>query len=758
MFDKISLRKGNIIFLWITFGLIYLIFSCAPAPIKKKTTDIAEEAPPKIESINVISDPHAKETIIEITSSKLISYAAFKLVQPLRIIVDINALPAEGLTGPAVFNGKIIKAINLERIKDKPISTRLVATLTQDVEYDVQEQDRKIKLLLSLKKPAEKKEKEEVTITAIKEEKVEPKEPRSFFSPGKTKLNQVLGVDFFMLPKGKSMVTVTTSKKAEYELSWKNSRTLLLEIKGSSIPPELSRYIDSSQFKGVVNRITPIVKVAERQVDLEIELKEMVPYHVVQAEKEIRLDFNKTSIKPPAKKITKARLTKAPSKPKKMPNEPKPAIISPLHPLKGKAARITLDFAKADIRNILKLIGEVSNLNIVWGPEVKGTVSMRLKNVPWDQALDIVLETNNLGTRIQGNIIWVTTKKKIAKLEKEKEAKRRAELEKIRTAKAAQKEAKAAEPLITAYIPVDFAKAEEIKEHIVLSERGKTSVDERTNTVIITDIASKIEEAKKIVRQFDAPVKQIMIEARIVEASTSFGRDLGVRWDSVERRWQERPSMNWGTDPTQFTSDDDKSFYGSFSSNAPGAWAPNLGLTFATLTQSGAGTLSLDASLALAETEGKITIISAPKIIASNGKSAKIERGDTFYLPAAENVEAKEVQAKLILEVTPTVSYNNYVTLDLKVKDEVPETSEAEEPGKKGKELETTLIVKSGDTVVIGGIYRETKQESESGIPGLSKLPIIGWLFKAQTKLLDRSELLIFLTPTVLSHVYKAQK
>jgi type IV pilus assembly protein PilQ len=121
-------------------------------------------------------------------------------------------------------------------------------------------------------------------------------------------------------------------------------------------------------------------------------------------------------------------------------------------------------------------------------------------------------------------------------------------------------------------------------------------------------------------------------------------------------------------------------------------------------------------------------------------------------------VEAKEVQAKLILEVTPTVSYNNYVTLDLKVKDEVPETSEAEEPGKKGKELETTLIVKSGDTVVIGGIYRETKQESESGIPGLSKLPIIGWLFKAQTKLLDRSELLIFLTPTVLSHVYEAQK
>jgi type IV pilus assembly protein PilQ len=126
---------------------------------------------------------------------------------------------------------------------------------------------------------------------------------------------------------------------------------------------------------------------------------------------------------------------------------------------------------------------------------------MRLKNVPWDQALDIVLETNNLGTRIQGNIIWVTTKKKIAKLEKEKEAKRRAELEKIRTAKAAQKEAKAAEPLITAYIPVDFAKAEEIKEHIVLSERGKTSVDERTNTVIITDIASKIEEAKKIVNK-----------------------------------------------------------------------------------------------------------------------------------------------------------------------------------------------------------------------------------------------------------------
>jgi len=780
MVDNISPRKGTTIFLLITFSLIYLIFSCAPAPTKRKVTEVVEEEPAKIESINVISGPHDKESTIEITSSKHVPYAAFKLVQPLRLIVGINALPAKRLTRPVVINGMIIKDIHFEIIDDKPTSTRVIATLSQDVEYNVQEKDRTIKILLSPKKPDEKREKQ---VLAAKEVEIGPKEPRLFFSPGKTKLNQILGVDFLILPKGKSRVSVTTSKKAEYVLSRKNTLTLLLNIKEATIIPELTRYIDSSQFEGVVSRITPIVKVAERRVDLEIGLKEIVPYHLMQTDTEIRLDFNKTSVKPPGKKITPARLVKAPLKPKEIPTEVKPVVRPPPSeaPVKPEevalevkpavsppprklpekrytGARMTMDFANADIRNILKLIGEVSQLNIVWGPEVKGTVSMRLRDVPWDQALDVVLEASNLGMRREGNIIWVTTKEKVKQLEKEEEAKqeaeRKAEQERLKEIAAEQERAKALEPLITAYIPVDFADADAgIKPHVesIKSERGSIIVDKRTNTIIMTDTASIIEKAKKLVKEFDTPVKQIMIEARIVEATRVFSRDLGVQWTSIDRRWQTRVGMGWGTDPTAFTQSGDIYTGGAFATNAPTGWSPNIGLTFAQLTNRGLGTLSLDASLALAEAEGSVKVISAPKVIASNNETATISRGSTFYLPAADNVEPKEVKAVLSLQVKPTVSVSNYITMEVSVLDETQTGT-----GKTGKDIKTKLIVMSGDTIVIGGIYTEKKSEDEAGVPGLSKIPFLGWLFKGKSKVSERSELLIFLTPTVLPSLRRA--
>jgi type IV pilus assembly protein PilQ len=275
----------------------------------------------------------------------------------------------------------------------------------------------------------------------------------------------------------------------------------------------------------------------------------------------------------------------APVKLEEVSPEVKPAttpigITKPVKRYTG--ARITLDFANADIRNILKLIGEVSKLNIVWGPEVKGTVSMRLKDVPWDQALDVLLEANDLGMRREENIIWVTTRAKIKELEQEEEEKRKAKQERIKEIKVAQEEAKAAEPLVTEYIPVDFANADaDIKPLIesIKSERGTVNVDSRTNTVIMTDIASIIEKAKTIARQFDTPVKQIMIEARIVDASTGFSRDMGIQWTSIERRWQSRAGMAWETDPTQFTTSGDLGTGGTFATNAPTGWSPNIGLT-----------------------------------------------------------------------------------------------------------------------------------------------------------------------------------
>jgi type IV pilus assembly protein PilQ len=275
---------------------------------------------------------------------------------------------------------------------------------------------------------------------------------------------------------------------------------------------------------------------------------------VDQTDSGIYIDFGPTPIKPPEKKIVPVKLQElkrvsaadvgmkqaAPGVPEQVEQS---TLIPGLRTKKYTGAPMTMDFVNADVTNILRLIGEISNLNIVWGPEVKGLVSMRVMNVPWDQSLVLVLANNDLGMRRQGNVVWVTTKTKIQQIEAEErrkieEAAARLEAERKRRL-AEQEQAKKLEPLVTEYFPIDFGGAEEIKEHIVLSERGAVSVDERTNTIIMEDTAQNIEKAREIVKRFDTPVKQIMIEARIVDASTNFTRDLGVQW-FPETSYQQR--------------------------------------------------------------------------------------------------------------------------------------------------------------------------------------------------------------------------
>ena len=756
-------------FLLVAVLLIYLSCSCVAGLKTNDSPGTEEKAIPKIESITIVPGLSDNDMGVTIVNSAPVTYTSIKLSQPFRLILDIDAITPEGFTAPYDLEGRIITSIQVEENKERPLSTRVIAFLSQDFDHNVKTEDKAIKIYLSPKEMSEESS-DKILLNAEPAEKISEAEPRLFFSPGKGDDNRILGVDFFMLPQGRSRIVVTASKKAEYELKRRDANTLILEIEDAVIPEELTRYLDSSKFKGVVDRIVPLVREAEKKVDLIIKVREMVPFYLIQANNEIRIDFNETSVKPPPKKIPATELKEKPPRFPASPTETKSTKTTPpveppndekqapqtgsakMYPPEKKytGEKMTLDFSDADIRNILKLIGEISKLNIVWGPEVKGTVSMRLKNVPWDQALDLVLETNDLGMRREGNIIWVTTKDKIVSLKKEEEEELKAEQERIKALKDAQKEAKLEEPLVSDYIPVNFAEAKELVKKIDLTKRGKKSVDERTNTIYIKDTASSIEDARRIVKKFDTAVKQIMIEARIVDASTNFSRDLGVRWNSIDRKWQRRTSMAWEQEPTNFGTSDDTFFGGGFSSNAPVDWSTNLGLRFARLTNKGLGTITLDASLALGESENVAKIISAPKVIASNGEEAKISRGDTVYkeVIGADTADVKELTASLSLTVTPTVSSNNYVTMEIEVTDDKVYSDLS---GKTAKEIETKLMVKSGDTLVVGGIYRENENESESGIPWLRDLPFFGWLFKAKKTGTEKSELLIFITPTVLT-------
>ena len=610
----------------------------------------------------------------------------------------------------------------------------------------------------------------EASITEQKEEESVEKEfislePHMLFKPVQSDLSQVLGIDFTMLESGKSRLIVTTDKKVEYNLDRKGEKSLVLNLSDTTILPEvLLRKIDTTHFRSALEGIEPSFSSEKEEVSLVISLKEMVPFHIKQTETGLNMDFGQTSVKPPDTKIIPLNLAEAETRPLAATQVPvvseglgitRQAAVPVVQQRQFRGAAMNFDFVDLDVTQFLRAINDVTEENIIWDPDIKGRrVSMVLKNVPWDEALELILKNNDLAKRYVGtNIIWITTKAKMDQIiaDEEAEAQRQQDRLEEEARKQEEDKKKAVEeaPLITEYLPVDFATADEIRGHITLTERGTMSIDTRTNTIIIKDTAESIEEAKKTVKQFDTPVKQIMIEARIVDATDSFSRDLGIKWNTETSAWRKK--YNTDVEVPAYAGDleymGERVYGGSFSTNSPDGWTSNIGLNFASVTSSGLGSITLDASLALAESEGTAKVMSAPKVIAREGTAATISSGDSIIIPATENVASTTLDATLSLTVTPTaVSYNDYITLDVSVTDDQAPTSSR----LLRKSISTTLMIKSGDTVVIGGIIKESEGNDVSGFPVLKDVPGLGWLFKSKRKTTSKSELLIFLIPTVL--------
>ncbi|MBN1627418.1 MAG: type IV pilus secretin PilQ [Deltaproteobacteria bacterium] len=598
---------------------------------------------------------------------------------------------------------------------------------------------------------------------ADESEDITPSEPRIFFEPSRTDINEVLGIDFTLAENGKSRLVVTTTKKTNYDLDRKDEKTLVLKIHDSTIAnPLLMRHIDTTQFQSALEVINQKYSSQNKEVDLVLSLREIVPFNIKPTENGLIMDFGQTSVKVAETKIvplnleeTETRTLAVTSHGSGIPTEASTITTATATTKKYKGERMYMDFVDADVTHILRLINEVSGENIVWDPSIAGKkVSMILKNVPWDEALDLVLDNNDLAKRYRGdNILWITTKDKMKQILAEEEAERQRLLKLAEEAENRRKEkekaAKEEAPLITEYLPVDFAKANDVKGHITVSKRGAMTVDTRTNTIILTDIEENIETAKKTIKQFDTPVKQIMIEARIVEATDSFSRELGLKWNNNTSYW-DTDALNEDIEVPPFANDfnydGERVYGGSFSTNSPDGWDANIGLGFARATFG--GRLTLDASLAIAESEGTAKTLSAPKVIAQEGTPAKISSGEIIKVAATENVASEEWPAELSLSVTPnSISYNDYITLTVDVSDD----ARLSDSLKTTKTINTTLMVKSGETIVIGGIIKEKEGEDTTGVPILKDIPVLGWLFKAKSKSTSRSELLIFLTPTVLS-------
>ncbi len=408
--------------------------------------------------------------------------------------------------------------------------------------------------------------------------------------------------------------------------------------------------------------------------------------------------------------------------------------------------RISLDFQQADITNVLRLIAEVSGFNIVVGEGVKAKVTLKLVSVPWDQALDMLLKMNNLGMIREGNIVWIDTLTNIARQQDEE-------------AKVKDSKIKA-EDLVTDVIYVQNVEAQAIQTTLrqYLSPRGQLNFNAASNALVVQDTESKLVQFKKLVRELDLGAPQVQIEARIVQADTSYTRSLGIQW-GVQNLQTLSPAngvFNFRGGNTGAFGAQTSDFLVNLPAAVTGIIAPAAGLTIGRTDGNGA---LLDLRISAGELLGLTRVIAAPKITTLDKREAKIEQGESipFQTTSLQGTQTTFVDANLTLQVTPQITSRDpnekFKQVLLRVRttrNAVGARSNPAGPSIDKREATTQVMVRDGETMVIGGIFVDSQTNNVAGIPYLSRIPVLGWLFKSKTETVAKQELLIFLTPTVV--------
>ncbi|VVN80411.1 type IV pilus secretin PilQ [Pseudomonas fluorescens] len=408
--------------------------------------------------------------------------------------------------------------------------------------------------------------------------------------------------------------------------------------------------------------------------------------------------------------------------------------------------KLSLNFQDIDVRSVLQLIADFTNLNLVASDTVQGGITLRLQNVPWDQALDLVLKTKGLDKRKIGNVLLVAPADEIA-------ARERQELE-------SQKQIAELAPLRRELLQVNYAKAKDIAElfksvtnkQAETDERGSITVDERTNNIIAYQTQDRLDELRRIVAQLDIPVRQVMIEARIVEANVDYDKSLGVRWGgSVQNKG------NWNTSGVSTGSSTTIGTPGSTSTNSPfvdlGTAGNTSGLGIAFITDN----VLLDLELTAMEKTGNGEIVSQPKVVTSDKETAKILKGTEIPYQEASSSGATSVsfkEASLSLEVTPQITPDNRIIMEVKVtKDEPDYLNKVQDvPPIKKNEVNAKVLVNDGETIVIGGVFSNTQSKVVDKVPFLGDVPYLGRLFRRDVVSEKKSELLVFLTPRIMNN------
>jgi len=501
---------------------------------------------------------------------------------------------------------------------------------------------------------------------------------------------------------------------------------------------------------------------------LVLDLERAIPYTIEKASTQLKITLSDHDGSPPTLASTASAISEQPATDNSRHSVPVlvPERLKSLGPLaalaqpkagdsgdSGEAGgvdrftgkRISLDFQDAEISSVLRLIADVSGLNMVVGEAVKAKVTLKLLNVPWDQALDLILKLNNLGQLREGNILWIDTNTNITRLRDD-------------TVKAKEATLKA-EELVTRILYLNYAdpaKAIDVAKS-TLSPRGEIKPDLRTNSLVVKDTLDNLTKLEKLVRDLDKRTPQVQIEARVVTAERQWARGLGIAWgiSSITNTRSPCCTHNQGPVTVNLGQTSPGTAFAEASNYLVNLPATPLTSTLGLVIGKFLGTTgTLDMALSAGETLSLSKTLSAPKVVTIDNKAAKIESGSQvpFQTTSLQGTQTTFVDATLALNVTPhIIPYANAVRLEIKVtKNSVGSAVSTAGPTILKNESTNEVLLNDGETTVIGGILTETKSDSEQGLPWFSQIPFFGWLFKNENVTTDLTELLIFVTPTIL--------
>lgn len=679
----------------------FILFACyfSSGVMAENQNDAAN----KIEKIDFAPLPGGRVAVrISTTQAMANPPASFTLNNPPRIALDFpNTL--SGLAKNTLDTDQgALKSVNIAQAKER---TRLVLNLSKAVTYTTSVNGNETTIVLQ---GSETSADTTNTVTKFAEAKVGDQ------------AHTLNNIDFMRGKNGEGRILVDLSDPSAGIDIRQKGKTIVVDFINTDMPAELQRRLN------VINFNTPVLYIDTikqgKNVHMVIEPQGNWEQSAYQADKRFIIDV-------------------------------RPVIEDPNKLVQGTKAgysgeKLSLNFQSIDVRSVLQVIADFTGFNIITSETVNGNLTLRLKDVPWDQALDIIMQSKGLTMRKKGNVIWIAPSEEVAAKEK--------------LALEASQQIEDLEPLRTEVFTLRYQKADALKSLIsdakqkILSKRGSAVVDARTNTIFVQDIPRQLEEVQRIINKIDIPIKQVMIESRLVIADERFGRSLGARFGIQKASTSTKGGVAVsGTSSTAQGLATGTSAVGTgqdLNVNLPVAGA--FGNFAFSLFRLPAGFL-LNLELSALETDKRGKVVSSPRVTTANQQKAIIEQGTEIpYITPASGASATPAvafkKAVLSLEVTPQITPDEKIIMDLEVKKDAVGQIFSGTPSIDTQRVQTQVLVSNGETAVLGGIYEQTERNDMEKVPFFGDIPFIGNAFKRNVRQNDKTELLIFITPKVM--------